>query len=692
MPYDVPYAAARDIVLECLADFEPEERLSVAAYAAKWRRVENVEVSPDGRWYNEKVPYTVKPSLCLDRLEHRTVAVIGPGQVAKTVIAENWWLRSVGQDPANFLWYMHSDAAVEAYVKGRIDPMIDLHENILRRRIGRMSKDDSLHFKKFETMTTEFLAFGKSTVVNKNAMRLIVDEIDNMVGVGLQGLGDVKTVLDIRRQVYGRRSKMLCMSHPDLATGLDPEREWNAGIMAIYKDSDRQYWNWPCPHCGGWSSPCPIAPRVMHLVYPTEADVPLDVVERETYLLCPCCETKIADHEREAMNVAAFRSHFGGWAGVGQEVLEDGTVRGELQQFDTAGFWIVGPMSPFVLGGIGGLAKARVKAEREAEIDGKDASLRQVMVKQWGVPYKPYAQRPSIESAALIARADDEYRRGTVPGWVRFVTVSVDCQKGYFEFLKRGWGEGKESVILDHGKMVADPATNPADWDKLRELVYDTPLPLADGSGRVMRVCAFGFDVQGEEGVTEQGYSAWLRWYRAGHARKVGNIGGREGWTILPLRGAKAIEAKTLDISYPDTGKAANKKVSQGNIPVGAFNPNRFKADLMGQLKRAEPGPTYVHLPSWLKTPGAETHPFFDQLVAERADASGRWAKIESHRRNEALDLMVMSHVMAHLWGVHKINWERPPFWARPHDVSDYVYDPVARAETPQKPLHTRLA
>ena len=55
-------------------------------------------------------------------------------------------------------------------------------------------------------------------------------------------------------------------------------------------------------------------------------------------------------------------------------------------------------------------------------------------------------------------------------------------------------------------------------------------------------------------------------------------------------------------------------------------------------------------------------HPFFEQLVAETRKPNGVWEKTRA--RNEALDLMVGAHVLAHLNGLARINWDRPPSWA----------------------------
>jgi hypothetical protein len=56
-------------------------------------------------------------------------------------------------------------------------------------------------------------------------------------------------------------------------------------------------------------------------------------------------------------------------------------------------------------------------------------------------------------------------------------------------------------------------------------------------------------------------------------------------------------------------------------------------------------------------------HRWIEQLFAERRGVDGRWQKVSTSVRNEALDLMVMTHVMAHL---HASENHRPPgLWPR---------------------------
>lgn len=635
----------------------PPERVSVSDYAEQYRFLPAGGGGRGDRWRNARTPYLKEPMEALTSRLYQTVAIVGPGQVGKTVVPENWLLHSVATDPASFLWYMQSDDSLEAYVKDRINPMIDDHDQMLGAK-GPRPIDDSLHYKRFRGMSAQFLTATMGNLINKNSPRIVADEIDAW-GLG----GDVKPLLDIRRQAYGDESMLLAISHPDRATGLVPEKDWLAGIMAIYADSTRCLWYWECPKCGGVSSPLPSAARIMSLEYPTEGN--LDDIEDGAYLLCPVNGCKIKEHQRAAMN------RTGVWVGEGEEISKTGRITGRRIDRKTAGYWIHGVMSSFVLGGMPALARARVKAERERDSNGEDDALRQVIVKGWGIPYSPMRAVGSVSAQDLVDRADPDLKLGQVPDGVRFITIAVDCQLAYFEWLVRGWGEHSESWIIDRGKVIAEPSTSAADWDMLLDL-FGKPWPLADGSGRAMTARAAGFDSGGAAGVAQQAYSAFARWRAQRKLTMYGTIGGREAWSILPLRGASTINAPKLQINYPDTVRKANRIAGRGDVPVGQFNPNYFKDDLGGQLMKAEAGPWFVHFPAALKSK-EPPHTFFEQAVSERRLLNGRWEKLVPSARNEALDLLVMTHVLAHLHGLPRINWQKPAPWAAPWDKNVLV-------------------
>jgi len=505
-------------------------------------------------------------------------------------------------------------------------------------------------------MTVQFLPAAPNNLISKRAPRLVLDEEDAYA----ENLGDVAGMLDMRRSTFGDASKMLRLSHPDRAGGMSPKK-WTAGIMRGYADSDRRLWYWPCPHCNAWSSPHPLGQRVTVLEYPTDA--PLDEIRDAARLLCPSCGTLIEDSARRPMNAA------GQWIAEGQTIDEDGTITGEPVARVTAGFWIVGMMSTLVVGGIGELARARVLAEREAEISGDDSAVRQVVVKRWGLAYEPKRAVDQLTAAQIADRAEPSLKLGVVPAGVRFITGFVDVQGNRFELLFRGWGEKSESWVIATETMSAEPTTSAADWDRLMLRLLTAAFPLSDGSGRVMRVRGAGFDAYGAPGTTLHAYAAWRRWRMRGIGLRA-RIDGREAWNIICTKGLGGPNAPPLVTVRPDTQRHDRLASAGGTVPIAQFNANTFKDALASQLATAQ-GPFSVHIPTALLST-TEPHLFFEGLVAETRQPNRTW-KHTSQYRNEPTDQMVGTHVIAHLHGLARLNWDRPPAWAALWDQNSMV-------------------
>lgn len=680
------YASAAEVIRDGLRALLPPDRMSVDEWAAEERYLSNPGGGFVGKWDHAQAPYTVAPMRDLTNPLVDTVVVVGPGQSAKTSIAENWKGQSVTTDPASFLWYMPTDEMVDAYVKEDINKLIDMHDGI-KSRLGLKPVDDSLSYKRFRGMSVQFLAAKPNNFINKKAGRIVCDEIDSYAA----SLGDLKTLVDVRRTTFGSESKLLLTSHPDRGKGMNPDQDWTTGIMSYYGISNRHVWYWPCPHCNGFSSPNPFAKRYMPVHY--DEDAPIDEIADMARLVCPCCGSEIEDGERFKMNQHAK------WVGRGQTIHEDGTIEGELTRNPIAGYWIVGPMSTLAQGGIGKLAADRVRAERATAITGDDEGLRQVVVKQWGLPYKRKSEGASIEVAALIERAT-----GSTSPWrkvasdVRCLMAAIDLQQTWFEVLVRGYCDDRSSRVVDHFKVFqapdgkggyrqVDPFRRLEDWRLLVETVLTRVYPLEDDPTRGMQIRGRGYDSAGGPGATARAYSAWRMWRRDKLATRHGRS--RENfdlWTILPTKGMSPLDGPKLRIAYPDTNRRDRKVSAQGAVPVGQFNPNKFKDDLSGQLMRAEPGDGFVHFPKDLLVFQGETsvvadeQPFFEQFGAEERDKSGRWEKTGS-TRNEAIDLMVITDVMAMSWGVPGIDWANPPAWAKPHDENPLVV-PIEHSDT----------
>ena len=670
------FASGAHIVADALKAFLPADPVSVSDFAAQHRWLSNEGGGYVGRWSHERAPYLIEPMDALTD-EHLTVAIVGPGQCGKTEVARNWLFTTAQSDPADMLWYSASEPLVTTEVKVAIEKMVMDHP-----RMRALLSSDSLSFKRFGSMSVQFLPGIMANFTNKSAPRLVMDEFDAIAKL----IPEAKSLADVRRQTFGAKSKLVAISHPDLAEGLEP-KDWNAGIAELYRQSDQRLWYWQCPECGAFSSPHPRGKRVMTIEYNDQA--PEDEIRDMARLACPVNGCLIDDGRRPAMNMT------GKWIGSGQTIDEDGNVTGELVKRDTAGFWIVGAMSPFVLGGIGGLAVTRVRAERKFEVDNDRNSLQQVLCKNWGLPLGKSQRTDSIDPRVIAERAEEDLIMGQVPAGVRFLTAMIDIQGNRFELLVRGWCENGRSVVVEWRKVPAAPFTSASDWDAVIRLASETLWPLADGSGRGMRVTGTGFDTGGGPGATQQAYDAWKRCKVAGKVKLYGRVDGLPAYSILPMKGASSLQAPRLQIVFPNSQRKDRFAQARGETPLAVFNPNLFKDDLAGQLLLADGQAWSIRFPKALRAPelpeGLPPNPelWFEQLVAEEKRKNGAWRRIKEGQPNEALDLMVGSHVVAQLFGIAKINWSAPPSWARPWDQNPNVTKApgsAARLETTAPP------
>jgi phage terminase large subunit GpA-like protein len=164
------------------------------------------------------------------------------------------------------------------------------------------------------------------------------------------------------------------------------------------------------------------------------------------------------------------------------------------------------------------------------------------------------------------------------------------------------------------------------------------------------------------------------------------------------MKGQGHISAARLSVVYPDTMRKDRKALAGGQIPLVLFATDAFKDDLAGQLATAEPGPWHVHIPHALRGNFAiagedwrpdSPHLFLEQLIAEQRNARGKWEKPHGGVRNEATDLMVGAHVIAHLHGLSRIDWARPPTWAAQWADNSLIAPldtaAVSTADTPAK-------
>jgi phage terminase large subunit GpA-like protein len=329
------------------------------------------------------------------------------------------------------------------------------------------------------------------------------------------------------------------------------------------------------------------------------------------------------------------------------------------------------------------MARNMAAAEREYAVSGDPKTLKEVTVKQVGYLFSTKGTVGTIEASTLAERAKNELQPlGVVPEGVRFLFCWFDVQVAHFEVLVRGFGVDAESWVIDKRRVPAETATDGKAWLALLQELITKRYPLATDPTRGMVCRAVGYDAQGAPGSTNRANEAWKALRAEGKALRYGVIAGRDVWSVVPTQGAPSDTAARLVVVYPDNQRKDRNTSASGAVPWARFNPNLFKDDLFGQLQKMLPGPDYVHIPAALRSESAP-HVNFEQLVSEqRNQTTGRWKKPHQAIRNEMLDLMVGTHVLAHLHGLARINWSAPPPWAQAWDKNTTIVPMVDVQQT----------
>lgn len=230
-----------------------------------------------------------------------------------------------------------------------------------------------------------------------------------------------------------------------------------------------------------------------------------------------------------------------------------------------------------------------------------------------GLPWEAPGQK--LDSSSLLARR--ETYASELPAAVQVLTCGVDTQDSHLHAIVIGWGLGEEAFIIHGETLEGDPAS-PTVWAELDELLST---PFRHEKGGSLTISSALVDGGGHK--TQSVYDACI----ARRSKRVlgccfGRDGGESGLLVSPQ---KAIKTK-----------------GGGTVLRRIVDVSQAKSLIYGRLKAiAEPGPEYVHIPSFL---GQQ---FVDELTAEKLITSRnkfgiptrKWQQIRE--ANHALDCFV---------------------------------------------------
>lgn len=680
-----PHASAHDVCRSTAEIIRPPRRMRPSEAAAKYLSNEK------GAWSPELTPMMIEPLDVLGSRDYTGVVFVGPARTGKTfglILAGITYI--VTCSPGDALVVQMSQDAARDFSRTDLDRAIR-HSPELASRLSPRARDDNTFDKFWRSGIVLKLGWPAVSQVSSKTLKYVFvtdyDRPENRDDV--DGEGPLWDLVGKRVETFMSRGKCLAESSPgDDYT--DPQ--WKPatpheapparGILSLYNRGTRARWYWPCKHCGEFSQ---ATPGLQNFAVPSFEELQelvltsdlMTLAESYARVVCPSCGGLHELSDRPSMNAA------GHWVHEGQSIAVGGVISGERRRSSIASYWLGGSAAAYQRWD--GILLKYLQAVLTYTRIGDDKPLKATINTDQGAAYLPRSIAKRRSSEHLKERAEsEEWPRGTVPQGARFLTAAVDVQGNRFVVEIFGWGVGLESWIVDRFSISSskrpegdrhaalDPASYEEDWDVLLDQVIGREYPVHGVPGATMKPRITLCDLGGREGVTNNAYQFWRR------CRSK-----RLGQQFMLIKGTGNPNAARCVKVWPDARHRRDRASGgRGDVPVWLVNTNVMKDGVIGDLGRDDEGPGYVHIPSWIDPA------VFDEYVAEQRTDKG-WVR-SAGLRNEALDLHVYNRAAVIAINAEKINWQRPPQWARPVDpVTPAIAlapSEVLPAATPVKP------
>jgi len=669
---EVVYGSAREIRRGIADMIRPPQQTTVAESIARNLRI----VNPSGAreyWNPSTAPYMVEPVNLVRSRRYEGLIFMGPARSGKTIaLGDGVLAYSIVDDPADCMVFEKSKDDAEDYSKTRMRRAIHGSPE-LAKRISARAHDDNVYLKTFRSgMNIRFGWPSLGQTSGKDIRRALILDADNATGD--MALSETWGLVIKRTQTY--MSSGFCVAESSPARDYD-DPQWVAkhpheappaeGIASLYNMGDRRMYYWPCPECKEPFCAAPgvglfMLPAFDELVERTRVEDPRAISLRHECIWCPSCGVQIDQRWKHQMLLA------GRWVGQGQKMHADGTVTGELLDVRVPSFWLGGVAAAYQ--SWGSLVERYVQAVGQYARTGEVKPLKTTCNVDQAVPFIPPSARARKDADQIVGRRT-ELQQGVVPHGARFLTAQVDVQAGKrrgFVLQVVAWGRDREHWIIDRyalksserldadGKAYPiDPSGYVEDWNRLKEKAIERSYPLADGSGRVMRVRLTVCDSGGEDGVSNRAYEFHRRLVREGKDSRFRLLKGRD------------TGPRMLADQYPDTrGRKDRDSGSAGDVPVCLINVNELKDTLAADLERTVPGPGYWHIPRWMDDSQVR------ELTSEVRTSRG-WRKASNSAPNESVDLCAYAEASYLRLQGERIDWDNPPAWAAEWDRNSEV-------------------
>jgi phage terminase large subunit GpA-like protein len=538
------------------------------------------------------------------------VNVIKPTQMGFTEVANNIIGYFIHIEPRPGGMWLPTDDLAQKHAKKKLWKMVEatpvLKDRVSERRKGGGASQESSTILEwaFPGGSLSIAGSGSGASFRSDSYSFAIkDDMDGFVD-DVDGEGSPIALIDNRTDAFANR-KIYSNSTPTIAGNSHAETE--------YEDSDQREYYMPCPFCTPKELELQDEDNMIKFEFENfyfEYDKEnFQLLSDDIVYICPHCGEDIEEYQKTWMM---------DWESGAKWIPHN-------PGHPNRGYKINSFYSPLGWRGWKDIVLEWVKAQAKMKIG--DTRL----MKKWKNTRlaEPWEEDYTSLDTDFLKDKQEEYET-EVPYGVYVLIASVDTQEDRLEILVEGFGKTNESWIVDREIFYGDPAL-PDVWEDLDRFILNQTYDHEHGK---MKIYATGVDSGGSK--TKYVYQYCKPRY---------------GKRVYALKGAKPIDAPAVT-----KRDAKRSKYKTTFFMIGV---NQIKDDVWGSLKLTAPGPTYVHFSNSKKF----NDDFFDQLISEKKDKTGRWITRKPNIRNEAFDLMVYTRATLEITALNIDRLKDPIFF-----------------------------
>lgn len=606
--------SASDVILEAFSIAIKPDRTdyTVDEWADEFRVLSSKASAEPGRYRTQRTPYLKEIMRKLSPDDPcEKVVFMKASQVGGTEVGLNWIGSIIDVFPGPLLMIQPTVELAKRVSKQRVAPMI-AETPSLREKVADVKSRTSSNTLFEKDFPGGFMMLGgaNSPVGLRSApvRFLMADEVD-AYPLDVGGEGDPITLAEDRTKTFKRNRKIFMVS--------TPVNKGQSIIENAFENSDKRYFNVPCPFCN----------HKQKLVFSNLRWEQGNY--KKIYYSCESCGEAIPEKHKTWM-------------------LENGEWIPERPEVeDVCGYHINALYSPIGWFSWSDIAKRWDKSQ--GNIDKLKAFINGMLGETW----EEKGEAPEWDK---LYRRRESYPINVVPLGGLVLTAGVDIQRDRLECQLVAWGRKMQSWSVAYHVVKGDPNQLQV-WKDLKKILDANYL---HANGVPMSIRQIAIDSGDQTQIVYQRIREW------GDHRVMAVKGMHDDKTAAVMVG----QPKSVDIR-PVDGKRIYNAAKLWPVYVSVL-----KKELYAHLRQEEPINKedypygYVHFPLYEEE-------YFKQITAEQlidkvihGRKVFRWVKV--YERNEALDTFIYARAAAFVAGVDRYsdeNWSDVENQLRLHPV-----------------------